>query len=72
MEEVLDFDTQPYDSRFPVVCFDESPYQLIEKCATPNRSNPARRRATIITISGMARLLYFCSSRPIRAGAMGK
>jgi hypothetical protein len=29
MEDVLALYAQPYDSRFPVVCFDESPYQLV-------------------------------------------
>jgi DDE superfamily endonuclease len=35
MEDVLDLYAQPYDSRFPVVCFDESPYQLIGEVRQP-------------------------------------
>jgi hypothetical protein len=29
MEEVLDLYEEPYDERWPVVCFDERPCQLI-------------------------------------------
>jgi uncharacterized small protein (DUF1192 family) len=33
MEDVLDLYAEPYNPRFPVVCFDERPYQLIgETC----------------------------------------
>jgi len=35
MEQVLDVYKRPYDSRFPVICMDESPKQLIEE-ARPN------------------------------------
>ena len=34
MEKVLDVYKQPYDERFPVVCMDESPKQLIEEVAS--------------------------------------
>ena len=30
MEQVLDAYKQPYDPKYPVVCMDESPKQLIE------------------------------------------
>jgi len=40
MEEVLDLYAQPYDSRFPVVCFDESPYQLIGEVRLPQAAQP--------------------------------
>ncbi len=29
MEDVLDLYAEPYNACFPVVCFDERPYQLI-------------------------------------------
>ena len=29
MEDVLDLYAEPYDARYPVVCFDECPYQLV-------------------------------------------
>jgi hypothetical protein len=42
MEDVLDLYAQPYDARFPVVCFDESPYQLIGEVRQPQASQPNR------------------------------
>jgi hypothetical protein len=42
MEEVLDLYAQPYDSRFPVVCFDESPYQLIGEVHQPQTPKPGQ------------------------------
>ena len=35
MEQVLDVYKRPYDARFPVVCMDESPRQLIGEVRTP-------------------------------------
>jgi hypothetical protein len=35
MESVLDVYKRPYDSRYPVVCMDESPRQLIGEVKTP-------------------------------------
>lgn len=35
MEDVLDFYEEPYDPARPVVCFDESPKQLIAEVRTP-------------------------------------
>jgi len=35
MEEVLDVYQRPYDSQHPVVCWDESPQQLIGECRAP-------------------------------------
>jgi hypothetical protein len=31
MEDVLELYAEPYDPRYPVVCFDESPYQLLSE-----------------------------------------
>jgi hypothetical protein len=31
MEDVLDLYAEPYDPQYPVVCFDESPYQLVSE-----------------------------------------
>ena len=35
MEQVLDVYKRPYDARFPVVCMDESPRQLIDEVKAP-------------------------------------
>jgi hypothetical protein len=42
MEDVLDLYAQPYDSRFPVVCFDESPYQLVGEVRHPQAPQPGK------------------------------
>ena len=35
MEEVLDIYARPYDSRYPVVCMDEQPIQLLKETRVP-------------------------------------
>ena len=42
MEDVLALYAQPYDSRFPVVCFDESPYQLVGERHQPQAPQPGK------------------------------
>jgi len=38
----LDLYAQPYEARFPVVCFDESPYQLIGEVRHPQAAQPGQ------------------------------
>lgn len=42
MEEVLDLYEEPYDETRPVVCFDESPEQLIEEVRQPLPPGPGQ------------------------------
>ena len=45
MEQVLDVYKRPYNPRFPVVCMDESPRQLIDEVRTPipcSKGQPVR------------------------------
>jgi DDE superfamily endonuclease len=42
MEDVLDVYEAPYDRRFPVVCMDESPKQLIEETRVPIPMQPGQ------------------------------
>jgi DDE superfamily endonuclease len=42
MEEVVDLYAQPYDSRCPVVCSDESPYQVRGEVRQPHLPNPGQ------------------------------
>ena len=42
MEMVLDVYKRPYDVRYPVVCMDESPKQLIAETKTPIAAAPGR------------------------------
>ena len=34
MEDILDLYAEPYQSDYPVVCFDKIPYQLVSEVAT--------------------------------------
>ena len=42
MEDVLDLYAEPYNPRFPVVCFDERPYQLIGETCIPLPAEPGQ------------------------------
>ncbi len=42
MEQVLDIYERPYDPRFPVVCFDERPCQLLDDVLMPILMKPGR------------------------------
>ena len=42
MELVLDVYKRPYDARFPVICMDESPRQLIDEVKMPVPASPGR------------------------------
>jgi hypothetical protein len=42
MEDVLDLYAEPYDPQYPVVCFDESPYQLVSEVRQPVRAAPGQ------------------------------
>ena len=45
MEDVLELYQEPYDAAYPVVCFDESPYQLVSEVRKPipaQSGQPAR------------------------------
>ena len=42
MEMVLDVYKRPYDARYPVVCMDESPKQLIAETKTPIPASPGQ------------------------------
>ena len=42
MEKVLDVYKRPYAQRFPVICMDESPRQLIDEVKTPIPAGPGR------------------------------
>jgi hypothetical protein len=44
MEDVLDLYAEEYDRHYPVVCFDESPYQLVREVRTPLPGAPRRPR----------------------------
>lgn len=44
MEAILDLYAEPYKPRYPVVCFAESPYQLVSEVRQPLPMGPGRPR----------------------------
>jgi hypothetical protein len=42
MEAILDLYAEPYDPRYPLVCFDESPYQLLSEGRQPLPAAPGQ------------------------------
>jgi len=42
MEDVLDLYALPYDARYPLVCFDECPYQLVSEVRQPLPAQPGQ------------------------------
>jgi hypothetical protein len=42
MEDILDLYAEPYQVDFPVVCFDEIPYQLVSETQTPLPLQPGK------------------------------
>jgi len=44
MEQVLEVYSRPYDPRFPVVCMDEQPFQLLSETRSPLPMAPGREQ----------------------------
>jgi transposase len=63
MEDVLDVYTQPVDPTRPMVCFDESPQQLIRETRQPLPAKPGRpeRFDYEYQREGVANLFMFCA-----------
>ena len=62
MEEVLDVYARPYDTRYPVLCMDEQPIQLLRETRTPiaaTRRHP-RRVDYEYERAGTASIFMFC------------
>jgi DDE superfamily endonuclease len=62
MEEVLDVYSRPYDSRYPVLCMDEQPIQLLKETRKPiagTKKHP-RRVDYEYERAGTASIFMFC------------
>ena len=70
MEDVLDLYAEEADPRRPVVCFDESPTQLIGECASRFRRHLVSLSVTIANIGAMARPICSCFSTHTHPGGM--
>jgi hypothetical protein len=62
MEEVLDVYARAYDARYPVVCMDEQPIQLLRETRTPIAATPRRPRRVDYEYerAGTASIFVFC------------
>lgn len=62
MEEVLETYAQPYDARYPVVCMDEQPVQLLKETRVPlpATESHARRVDYEYERAGTASIFMFC------------
>lgn len=62
MEEVLETYAQPYDRRFPVICMDEQPVQLLKETRVPIAATKrhARRPDYEYERAGTASIFMFC------------
>lgn len=65
MEDVLDLYAEPYDPARPVVCFDESPKQLIAEVRTPIPAQPGTpaREDTEYQRNGVRDLMMICEPK---------
>jgi hypothetical protein len=65
MEDVLDLYAEPYDPARPVVCFDESPKQLIGEVRTPLPVQPGApaRYDTEYQRNGVRNLMMICEPK---------
>ena len=64
MEDVLDLYAEAPDPQRPVVCFDESPIQLIGEVRRPIRPSPGRSSATTASTGATEPPICSCSSTP--------
>ena len=62
MEEVLDVYARPYDSRYPVLCMDEQPMQLLKETRNPigGTKNHPRRVDYEYERAGTVSIFMFC------------
>jgi DDE superfamily endonuclease len=62
MEEVLEVYAQPYNARYPVLCMDEQPIQLLKETRTPIAGTPRHPRRVDYEYerAGTASIFMFC------------
>lgn len=61
MEDILALYAEPYNPRYPVVCFDEKLYQLVSEVRHPCRRRPAGRGGMTMSIAGRAPVTCSCA-----------
>lgn len=66
MEQVLDVYKKPYDERFPVVCMDESPKQLIKETRTAVPMKPGQEARIDFEYERCGVANIFLASEPLK------
>ena len=66
MEEVLDVYKLPYDERFPVVCMDESPKQLIKETRNPINMKPGSEKKVDYEYERCGMCNIFLANEPLK------
>lgn len=63
MEMVLDVYKRPFDARFPVICMDESPKQLIAETKVPLPASPGKsaKRDYVYRWCGVCNILWLAN-----------
>jgi hypothetical protein len=61
MEQVLDMYARPYDSRFPVLCMDEQPIQLLKETRVPIPGTKSIRAEWITNTNEREQRAFLCS-----------
>jgi hypothetical protein len=72
MEDILDLYAEPYQPAFPVICFDEVPYQMVSetKLPLPMRNGKPGRYDFEYRREGTCNLFMFL--QPWRVGGISK
>ena len=66
MERVLDIYKRPYDERFPVVCYDEMPRQLLEEVRETQPMKPGQPQRVDYEYRRMGTCNVLLASKPLR------
>lgn len=66
MEQVLDVYKRPYNDRFPVICMDESPKQLIKETRTPVPMKPGQETRVDFEYERCVVANIFLASEPLK------
>lgn len=66
MENILDTYAQPYDERFPVLCMDEQPVQLLKEVRTPQPATKTRARRVDYEYERAGTACLFMFTEPLK------
>ena len=70
MERILDIYKRPYDEKFPVVCYDEMPRQLLEEVREIQPMRPGRSQRVDYEYRRMGTCNVLLASEPLRGWRM--